>query len=90
MRLYSACVCVKVNNEELVFFMLSRLKIHIILFLTKSYFLIGLDVVCSTGNLSSIDNDSSRIANIIKSTHRVLFLVTRYHPPKEYFHNIEF
>ena len=68
--------------------MLSRLKIHIILFLTKSYFLIGLDVVHSTGNLSGIDNDSSRIANIIKSIHRVLFFVTPYHLPKDCFHNV--
>ena len=40
-------VRVKINNEEL-FLMLSRLKIHIILFLY------GLDVVRSTGNLSII------------------------------------
>ena len=44
--------CVKINNEELVFFLLlSRLKF--ILF----YFWIGLDMVHSTGNLSS-DNKS--------------------------------
>ena len=40
-------VRVQINNEEL-FLMLSRLKIHIILFLYR------LDVVRSTGNLSSI------------------------------------
>ena len=39
------CVCVTINNEEL-FLLLSRLKIHIILLLE------GSDVVRSTGNLS--------------------------------------
>ena len=35
MHLYSACVCVKINNEEFNFLMLSSLKIRIILFLNR-------------------------------------------------------
>ena len=33
---------------------------------------------------------SSRIVNIIKSVHKVLFFVTPSFPPKEYFENVDF
>ena len=56
------CVCVKINNEALFFNAIPFGKFRLF------YFLIGLEVVRSTGNLSSIDNIGAYVILVLQNS----------------------